>query len=52
MSRHNNVGQRYLINPLKIWQSPSMGMTVTNQTRIQEQIKGGLNSGDGCDHPV
>jgi hypothetical protein len=57
LSRHQNVGQnrdvkianRSLEN---VSQSKYLGMTVTDQNLIQEEIKRRLNSGNACYHSV
>jgi hypothetical protein len=57
LSRHQNVGQnrdikiaiRLLAN---VSQFRYLGMTVTNQNLIQEEIKRRLNSGNACYHSV
>jgi hypothetical protein len=57
LSRHQNVGQN---RDMKIAnrsfenmsQFKYLGMTVTNQNLIQEEIKRRLNSGNACYHSV
>jgi hypothetical protein len=55
LSRHQNVGQNR-DNSKQIFENVSqfiyLGMTVTNQNLIQEEIKRRLNSGNACYHLV
>jgi hypothetical protein len=53
LSRHQNVGQNRDIKTANrsfenVSQSKYLGMTVTNQNLIQEEIKRRLNSGNAC----
>jgi hypothetical protein len=57
LSRHQNVGQNQdikIANRLfeNVSQCKYLGMTVTNQNLIQEEIKSRLNSGNACYHSV
>jgi hypothetical protein len=48
--QHNiKIGDRYFEN---VAQFKYLGMTVTNQNFIQEEIKRGLNSGNACCHSI
>jgi hypothetical protein len=57
LSRHQNVGQNRDIKIAnRLFENVSefnfLGMTVTNQNSIQEEIKRRLNSGNACYHLV
>jgi hypothetical protein len=57
LSSHQNVGQNQdikIANRLfeNVSQFKYLGMTVTNQNLIQEEIKRGLHSGNACYHLV
>jgi hypothetical protein len=56
VSRHRNAGQNCDIKMetrlLNLSQLKYLGMTVTNENLIQEQIKRILNSGEACYHSV
>jgi hypothetical protein len=57
LSRHWNAGQNYYIKIgnrcfENVAQFRYLGMTVTNQNLIQEEIKRRLNSGNACYHSV
>jgi hypothetical protein len=57
LSRHQNVGQNRDIKMTnRSFENESqfkyLGMTVTNQNLIQEEIKRRLNSGNACYHSV
>jgi hypothetical protein len=57
LSRHQNVGQNRDIKKANrsfenVSQFKYLGMTVTNQNLIQEEIKRRLNSGNACHHSV
>jgi hypothetical protein len=57
LSRHQNVGQNRDIKLANgsfenVSQFKYLGMTVTNQNLIQEEIKRRLNSGNACYHSV
>jgi hypothetical protein len=57
LSRHQNVGQNRDIKIAnRSFENESqlqyLGMTVTNQNLIQEEIKRRLNSGNACYHSV
>jgi hypothetical protein len=57
LSFHQNAKQDHDIKITKksfenVVQSRCLGMTVTNQNLIQEEIKRRLNSGNACDHSV
>jgi hypothetical protein len=56
LSRHQNAGQNYDIRIGNRWfenvaQFMYLGTTITNENRIQEEIKR-LNSGNACYHSV
>jgi hypothetical protein len=55
LSRHQNVGQNLDIKIANrsrenMSQFKYLGMTVTNQNLVQEEIKRRLNSGNACYH--
>jgi hypothetical protein len=57
LSRHQNVGQNWDIKIANrsfenVSQFKDLGMTVTNQNLIQEEIERRLNSGNACYHSV
>jgi hypothetical protein len=57
LSRHQNVGQNRDIRTANrsfenVSQFKYLGMTVTNQNLIQEEIKRRLNSGNACYHSM
>jgi hypothetical protein len=57
LSHHQNEGQNHIIKLANrsfgnVTQFKYFGMTVTNQTFIQEETKGRLNSGNACYHAV
>jgi hypothetical protein len=57
LSHHQNVGQNRdikIANRLfeNVSQFKYLGMTVTNQNLIQQEIKGRLNSGNACYHSM
>jgi hypothetical protein len=57
LSRHRNVGRNRDIKIANrsfgnVSQFKYLGMTVTNQNLIQEEIKGRWNSGNACYHTV
>jgi hypothetical protein len=59
LSRHQNVGQNWDIKianrsfkNVSQFKYEYLGMTVTNQNLIQEEIKRRLNSGSACYHSV
>jgi ribosomal protein S2 len=57
LSHNQNAGQNHDIKIANssfenVVQFRYMGMTITNQTLIQEEIKTSLNSGNACYHSV
>jgi hypothetical protein len=57
LSRHQNVGQSWGIKITNrsfenVSQFKYLGMTITNQSLIEEEIKRRLNSGNACYHLV
>jgi hypothetical protein len=57
LSHHQNPGQNHNINRdnryfENVVQFRYLGMTITNENLIQEEIKRSLNSGNACFHSV
>jgi hypothetical protein len=57
LARHQNAGQSHGIKIVNRFfenmeQLKYLGMTVTNQNLIHEEIKSRLNLGNACYHPV
>jgi hypothetical protein len=53
MSRHTNLGQNQNIRTVNesfanVAKFKHLGTTLTNQNDIHDEIKGRLNSGNGC----
>jgi hypothetical protein len=57
LSHHQNAGQNHNIKIVNrcfenVEQFKYLGMTVTNQNLIHEEVKGRLDSGNACYHSV